>query len=60
MFVSVSSELCPEMREYFRASTTVVNMVEMPIISRHLDQLEERLGAAGALVGGARVLLGTY
>ena len=47
VFVSLSSELCPEMREYFRASTTVINAVEMPIVSRYLDLLENRLSGIG-------------
>jgi len=51
IFVSLSSELCPEMREYFRASTTVINAVEMPIVSRYLDQLEGRLAKIGVRVG---------
>jgi len=42
-FVSLSSELSPEMREYFRASTTVINAILMPIMSRYLDLLETSL-----------------
>ncbi|PYU88192.1 MAG: hypothetical protein DMG08_26375 [Acidobacteria bacterium] len=51
VFVSLSSELCPEMREYFRASTTVINAVEMPIVSRYLDLLENRLSGIGVETG---------
>ena len=51
ILVSLSSELCPEMREYFRTSTTVINAVEMPIVSRYLDQLEDRLAKFGVKVG---------
>src|SRR2546426_4061674 len=37
VYLSLSSELCPEMREYFRASTTAVNAVVMPIITAYLE-----------------------
>ena len=50
VFISLSSDLCPEMREYFRASTTVINAVEMPIVSRYLDLLEGRLSDLGVRV----------
>ncbi|MCI2413705.1 MAG: hydantoinase/oxoprolinase family protein [Candidatus Aramenus sp.] len=39
-YVSVSSEVAPEPREYERTSTTVVNAVLMPIVSRYLNALE--------------------
>ena len=45
--VSVSSELCPEMREYFRASTTVINAVLAPVISRYVERLESQLAELG-------------
>lgn len=44
-FLSVSSEVCPEFREYLRASTTAVNAAIMPLISRYLDALETQLQA---------------
>jgi N-methylhydantoinase A len=47
-FLSVSSEVCPEYREYLRASTTAVNAAVMPIVSRYVDALELRLRALGA------------
>jgi N-methylhydantoinase A len=46
--LSVSSEVCPEYREYLRASTTAVNAAVMPIVSRYVDALEARLHALGA------------
>jgi N-methylhydantoinase A len=46
-FVSISSEVCPEFREYLRASTTAVNAAIMPLVSRYLDTLESRLHAQG-------------
>ena len=47
-YLSVSSEVCPEFREYLRASTTAVNAAVMPIVSRYVDALETRLRALGA------------
>jgi N-methylhydantoinase A len=49
--VSVSSELCPEMREYFRASTTAVNALLMPTVGRYMGRLEGRLAEAGVGAG---------
>lgn len=46
-FVSVSSEVCPEYREYLRASTTAVNAAVMPIVSSYLNALESRLRERG-------------
>jgi N-methylhydantoinase A len=46
-FLSISSEVCPEFREYLRASTTAVNAAIMPLISRYLGTLESRLQAQG-------------
>src|SRR5262249_43680155 len=48
-FLSVSSEVCPEFREYLRASTTAVNAAVMPIVSRYVDALESRLRTLGAV-----------
>jgi N-methylhydantoinase A len=42
-FVSVSSEILPEYREYERTSTTVVNAYVTPILDRYLADLEESL-----------------
>src|SRR4029079_1439486 len=47
-FLSVSSDVCPEYREYLRASTPAVNAAVMPIVSRYVDALESRLHALGA------------
>jgi N-methylhydantoinase A len=49
VFLSVSSEVCPEYREYLRASTTAVNAAVMPIVSRYVDALESRLLALGSV-----------
>jgi len=46
-FVSVSAEVCPEFREYLRASTTAVNAAVMPLVTRYLDALDAGLGRLG-------------
>jgi N-methylhydantoinase A len=46
-FISVSSEVLPEIREYERTSTTVVNAYIGPVMSRYLHSLRERLRASG-------------
>ncbi|MBM3959478.1 MAG: hydantoinase/oxoprolinase family protein [SAR202 cluster bacterium] len=43
--LSISSELAPEFREYFRASTTVVNAAIRPVVARYLQGIEKRLRA---------------
>jgi N-methylhydantoinase A len=52
--LSVSCEVLPEIKEYERTSTTVVNAYVMPIVARYLRTLREGLDAAGV---PARVLL---
>jgi N-methylhydantoinase A len=42
-YVSLSSEIAPEYREYERTSTTVVNAVLMPIVSSYLDDLQRKI-----------------
>jgi N-methylhydantoinase A len=42
-FVSISSEILPEFREYERTSTTVVNAYVSPILDRYLSELESSL-----------------
>ena len=44
-YVSVSSEVVPEFREYERTSTVVVNSYVGPLMSRYINQLENALGA---------------
>lgn len=39
-FVCRSSEICPEFREYERASTTVINAYIGPLMDRYLSELE--------------------
>jgi N-methylhydantoinase A len=42
-FVSASSEILPEFREYERCSTTVVNAYVSPILGKYLTYLEQAL-----------------
>ena len=49
--LSISSEVCPEFREYVRASTTVVNAVLMPIVGQYVDRIQSRLAEAGLAAG---------
>lgn len=44
-YLSVSSEVCPEFREFPRASTAAVNAAVMPVVARYVDDLESRLKA---------------
>ena len=43
-FISVSSQVLPEFREYERTSTIVVNAYVGPLMARYLDGLETALG----------------
>ncbi len=45
-FVSTSSEVLPEFREYERTSTTVINAYVSPVMDRYLARLEQESGAA--------------
>ncbi len=49
--VSVSSEVAPEFREYFRASTTVVNAAIRPVVQRYLERIEHSLSEQGFAAG---------
>jgi N-methylhydantoinase A len=50
--VCISSEICCEMGEYERASTTVTNASLMPLVARHVQGLREAVGtfAPGCLI----------
>ncbi len=54
-FISVSSDVLPEIREYERTSTTVVNAYIGPVVARYLRALRERLGQCG--VGGRLLMM---
>jgi len=45
--VSLSSVISPEIREYERLSTTVLNALLMPVVQRYLERLEARMGEGG-------------
>ena len=47
VYVSLSSEVLPRIKEYERTSTTVVNAYVGPLIDRYLARLAERLATAG-------------
>ncbi len=44
-FISVSSHVIPEFREYERTSTVVVNSYVGPVMARYLGELERSLGS---------------
>ena len=46
-FVSISSEILPQVREYERTSTTAVNAYVGPVLGRYLSNLQTKLAAAG-------------
>ncbi len=46
-YISLSSDVAPEIREYFRASTTVINASIRPVVSAYLQNIEDRLRAMG-------------
>jgi N-methylhydantoinase A len=45
--ISLSSEVAPDFREYFRACTTVINAGIQPIVGRYLERIESRLREMG-------------
>lgn len=45
--IALSHEVCPEIREYERTSTTVLNAYVQPLMDRYLYQMEQRLVEAG-------------
>ena len=44
-WVSTSSELLPQIREYYRLSTVVTNAYVAPVLGRYVEQLERQLDA---------------
>ncbi len=44
---SLSSDVAPEFREYFRASTTVINAAIRPVVSRYLENIQSRVRGTG-------------
>ena len=45
--LSLSSEVCPEIREYERQSTTVANAYVQPLMARYLRALDDAMKARG-------------
>src|SRR6266545_759826 len=45
--ISLSSDVVPQIREYHRLSTTVINAYLQPILAHYIAQLDRRLSAAG-------------
>ena len=56
--IVLSSEVCPEIREYERAATTVANAYVHPRIAAYLRTFERRLAQEG--VGGKLSLFSSY
>ena len=54
--VSLSSDVLPQIREYARLSTTVVNAYLQPILERYLHNLRTRLVDAGVTTAQAYVM----
>lgn len=51
IYLTLSSELAPQFREYARASTAVINAVIMPIVARYLEKLEQKISGMGIRSG---------
>jgi N-methylhydantoinase A len=47
--ISLSSDIVPQIREYYRLSTTVINAYLQPILARYIAELDRRMSAAGIL-----------
>ena len=50
-FVTTSSELLPQLREYYRLSTTVINAYVSPVLARYVARLAHDLDARGVATG---------
>ncbi|HEX3792559.1 MAG TPA: hydantoinase/oxoprolinase family protein [Pseudonocardiaceae bacterium] len=55
-YVSLSSAVLPQIREYSRLSTTVINAYLQPIVQRYLTNLRQRLHTLGVTTGQAYVM----
>src|SRR5499427_3632942 len=45
--ISLSSQVLPQIREYYRLSTTVINAYLQPILEHYIGNLDRRLAAVG-------------
>src|SRR5436190_18018779 len=57
-YVSLSSAVLPQIKEFERVSTTIVNAYVGPVLSRYLAQLESRLAEAG--YGGPTLIMQSH
>ena len=55
LWVTLSSDVCPEIREYERISTTCANAYVQPVMAGYLNRLNERLRDMGIQIGRAHV-----
>ena len=49
VLISLSSEVAPEFREYFRASTTVINAGIRPVVGAYLNKIQTRIRESGVV-----------
>jgi N-methylhydantoinase A len=47
LWITLSSEVCPEVREYERQSTTCASAYVQPLMARYLQNLDDQLRASG-------------
>lgn len=47
LWITLSCDVCPEIREYERMSTSCANAYVQPLVAGYLQRLEKRLGALG-------------
>src|SRR6516162_4583934 len=57
-YVALSSDVLPQIKEFERVSTTVVNAYVGPVLSGYLAELERRLGEAG--YAGAALIIQSH
>ncbi len=54
--ISLSCEIVPQIREYYRLSTTVINAYLQPILARYIEKLDGRLAEAGIATRAAYIM----
>lgn len=50
-WVSASSDLLPQIREYYRLSTTVINAYVAPVLGQYVEHMQRELDARSVAVG---------
>jgi N-methylhydantoinase A len=58
VYISLSSDVLPQIKEFERVSTTVVNAYVGPALARYLERLERRLAEAG--YGGPTLIIQSH